>query len=86
MPSYELTLTVRELAPSQMRGVQEHGQVCHGEAPGPDGETVRFHLGFALSGERIYLFREGKLPQELRVNELVAAWLDAARPRRSAAP
>jgi hypothetical protein len=82
----EVPVTVRELGPSDVGRwrVAGHATICHGEAPGPDGQLMRFHLGISAGGDRLFLFREGHLPQELVVSDLVGAWLDATRPRRSA--
>jgi hypothetical protein len=80
----EVTITVRELRDAGRWRVADHASICHGEAPGLDGEPQRFHLGISAGGDRLFLFREGRLPQELLVSELVSAWLEAARPRRSA--
>lgn len=90
----EITVTVREIGPSDAARwrIADHASICHGEAPasdvtlGADGKSMPFHLGISAGGDRLFLFREGHLPQELFTRELVSAWLDAARPRRSAPP
>lgn len=40
-------------------------------------QPMRFHLGISQSGERLLLFREGYLPQEMLIADLVSAWLIA---------
>lgn len=80
--SHDLEITVREIIPhgDELAG---HSQILHGQAPEPEGETQDFHLAISANGDPLLLFREGKLPQALRINELVSAWLLAAnRPRR----
>jgi hypothetical protein len=77
--AFDITVPVRPLGYRARQRWARHSQICHGEAPDRNDQTIRFHLGISEGGERLFLFREGHLPQELVVSDLVRIWLDAAR-------
>jgi hypothetical protein len=80
--SFDITVPVRELGNHERGFWEHHEHICHGEAPGRHDEPMRFHLGIAEGGTRLFLFREGHLPQELVVSDLVGRWLAAAGGQR----
>jgi hypothetical protein len=63
-----------------------HHEICRGQSPAEgtpwphdSAPPMDFHLALAGNNELLILFRAGKLPQVIRINELVSDWLDAAR-------
>lgn len=60
---------------------REHDTICRGQAPHPHPRTadapMDFHLAIADGGALLVLFRAGYRPQAIRMNELVATWLQA---------
>jgi hypothetical protein len=76
----EVRVRIRTLPPRLLHLAEGSSQLCHGEASHPNGpaDPLRFRVGISRGGERLFLFREGYLPIELVMSDLVNAWLLAA--------
>jgi hypothetical protein len=82
-----VTVIARPATAADHQELHDHQTICHGEAPpllrhprtaeevGRTGEAVAIHLGITRDGTRLVLFRQGHLPQVIRVGELVSSWL-----------
>lgn len=75
--------------PEDRHRLDPHQHICDGQTPAPLPSVnpragrpgrgpVDFKVTLAAGGEWLVLTRRGHPPQAIRLNEMVAAWLDAA--------